>query len=219
MPPRMLFWMILLSALLAACQPGRQIVTPLDYPSALEQASTLIGRHDFEPARRELEALTASSPGQAAAWRLLGGLHDLEERFDLARLTFEQGLRSVSPSADGYPDLALQAALFAGSHPDLGLSGTNILEPLPDADLRRSIVEASGLLRSGETVKGLKLLNSLLTQQPPASCIGDIYFLAAQGYQALGEPTYVNESLFHAVNFSKSPILTLRIERLWGKPR
>jgi len=210
-------WIVLgLCALLAACQSGRPAPPPaIDYPVGLDRAERMIERHELDAARDLLATLTTGYPAEPAAWRLLGGLYDLQQQPGQAMAAFEQGLAAVPAQAPGYADLVLQAALTASAQPALGRDPNTLLEQLPPDDPRREIVAAAVLLRFGNAVKVLRSLNGLLKQSPPPATRGDIYFLAAQAYRHLDEPQLVNESLFHAVNFATSPVLVYRIEQLW----
>jgi len=214
---RLRLWILLgLCALLAACQPGRPVVAPPDtFALDLDRAERLIQQRELDGARTLLDTLTESHPEEPAPWRLLAGLHDVQQQPGRALVYFEAGLAAASPDSPGYPDLALQAALLAVDQPSLNRDPHAYLATLADDDPRRAIIEAALLLRFGNAVKVLRQLNGLLQLPPPPSTIGDIYYLAARAYRHLGEPTKVNDSLFHAVNFAQSPVLIYRIEKLW----
>jgi len=212
----MRIWMISLCALLAACQPGLQPPANYNYPADLERAVHQIERQEFDAATALLETLTRFSPEQADPWRLLGGLYDLDGQTAQAHATFSRGLTAAPPSSKGYADLALQDALLCAHDSDLTCDPQQPLLNLPSDDLRRELVSAALEAEAGRDVDALRRIIALLKKPLPKAMISDVYFLAAQIYTRMKEPLYINESLFHAVNFAQSPVMTQRIERLWG---
>ena len=218
MPLRMRIWMIILCALLAACQSGLQPPTPDTFAADLERAKQYIEKQNFPAAAALLETLTQTFPEDPTPWRLLAGLQDLDKHPEKAHATFTQGLAEAPATSSGYADLALQSALLCIRQPQLACSSQRSLQTLADSDPRRELVAAAEEVQAKNDLKALRRLITLLKQQLPKGMISDVYFLAAQIYTRMGEPMYVNESLFHAVNFAQSPVLILRIEKLW-KPK
>jgi len=215
MPLTMRLWIVCLCALLASCQTGLQPRVSLDYTVELGRAEQQIERQEFTAAVSLLESLTHAFPEQPAPWRLLGGIYDLEQRPGQALETFKRGLESVTPSTSGYADLALQTTLLCIHRPELAYDPQLPLQHLSSSDPRRELATAAQEAQQGHDVQALRRIIALLKQPLPKPIISEIYFLAAKIYIRMKEQMYVNESLFHAVNFSTSPVLVLRIERLW----
>ena len=216
---RIRLWTISLCALLASCQPGLHTPAPDFYPPKLEQARRLVEQPDYHGAADLLLELTREAPEQPQAWQLLAGVYDLDNTPRDAMETFRSGLSKVAPSQQGYAELALQSALLCVRRPELECSPEDSLQRLDANDPRRILVAAAIELQEGSGVKALRQLNALIEQKPPRAIAAELYYLAALTYQQLGERRYVNESLFHAVNFSSDPIMVQRIERLWKPDR
>jgi len=216
MPLRMRIWIITLCALLASCQPGLHPPANYNYPADLERAVHQIERKEFTAATSLLTTLTQFSPEQPDPWRLLGGLYDLDGQTAQAHAVFSSGLAAAPPSSKGYADLALQGALLCVHDSELACDPQQVLQHLPGDDLRRELVSATIEAEAGRDVEALRQIIALLKKPLPKAMIADVYFLAAQIYTRMKEPMYANESLFHAVNFAQSPVMTQRIEKLWG---
>ena len=215
MARQMRVWIVCLCALLASCQPGLQSSPDLDYSTTLERAERLLEQENFEDATDLLSALVHQFPQKPTPWILLGGALDLQNDPEKALEVYQLGLSTLAKKDSANAELALQASLLCVNRQSLSCDPVQPLSHLPANDPRREVVAAATDAVQGNDVAALRRLIQLLEQKLPKSLAGEVYFLAARVYKHMNEPMYVNESLFHAVNFARNPVLVLRIEQLW----